>query len=242
MLPVIPTQRRIIRLSIEYNPDKLPIPESWDWDVLLGQHDVLAVNVLPPEAPSIADAVNPELTAKELASIIWSEGSAISPERFDYPIQHVLVLPYDLGLRLSGQDPNRDHFHFEFFPGLIPPRCEVWSKRAWMMSTTRQYRIGRARRESDPVAQMYDRFNQLKTELQIHLKKVSSGIKLTELGNFAEMLIKAETLDNLHEVLQIPSSLMQHIKEVRALYQAAVNAEKANENGPANTQDSNPAA
>lgn len=239
MLPPIPTVRKLVRLSIEYNPDKLPDPSQWDWSLLLAQSSVIGINVLPPEGPSAADVVNPELTPQELSALLFSEGSPISPERFDHPIDRVLVVSYDLGLRLSAQDPHKKVFHIEFFPGLTPPRAEVWSQRAWQESLTRAYRIGRARREADPVAQMYDQFNSLCSELQVHLKRTAPSIKFGELRHFAEMMVRTPELDSIFEILQITPDQITRIKKVRELYQAAANSES---NGPATNSNTDPAA
>lgn len=234
MLPQIPSVRRIVKLSIEYNPDQLPPPAEWDWDLLLANHSVLAIQQLPLDPPSAADIVNPELSAKELCTLLFPDdlSSPLSKEPFDYPIHRILVVPYSLGLRLAAQDPHREHFHFEFFPGIKPPRAEIWSRRAWLESTTRRYKAGKLRRETNSNEILLARYNQLRAEILMHLKKLSTSIKLSELGDTAEMFIKSDAMDGLFEVLQVPTALQQQIQEVRRLFQAAADQPRTNETNP----------
>lgn len=223
-MPSIPAQTAVVTLSITYDPVRLHPPGVWDWPELLSMHGLLSVtkstgsSVGAGNSSSNSTANEPALSLTDISALVFPPGldSPLSPHPSDNPLFRVRVLPYDLGVRLANLDPNREHFHFEFFPHLNPPRVELWSARAWAESLTRRLRACSSTSTQTPEKGFHARYAALVVTLRNFIAR------LARLGHeksvdAAEQFIKNPALDDVLVVMQAPAEIRNEIHAVREL-------------------------
>lgn len=221
MLPAIPSQQQQITLQINFDPTRLAPPVHWDWTELLSMHGVGGIQLLQynnrqqqaEDTPSSPDS----LTAAELAALLYPNELTppISPDPRDNPIFRVRVVPYAIGVRIANLDPDRRHFHFEFYP--LRGTAEIWSALAWEHSLTRRLRLSAMAREFDPGRDLNQRLENLRQHL-IQFIAATLHVPYNKAKEAAEGFISFfEQYEPFWAILNPPAELSAELKAVREL-------------------------